>query len=218
MKTIRCYLLVLFAGIMFGGCSRMQADDDFLLVHNGFVLGDRKHSQPLVVGVGDSVSRLRERNSFLRGLSLPPREELRLPLLMTTDFTYDDGHWKLKIGCVTTSNLDGGERILSVQTIGLDLCEPALNDWKSATRRAAALVEEFRIANPDARDISSWLRGAKESELRAIGGKHWMMGSYRTIFKVQEADAYFAMLAGMSTEEAQRQGLDQGVTMGTLMG
>lgn len=197
----------------------MQPDQSALSQHDGFVIGDESSQPPaLVVGVGDTVPHLLDRNPFLRNLNIEGEETLRLPLLRTTDVTYDDGRWKLKIGCVTTSNLDGSERFKGVQTVGLTLCKPALNDWKDATRRAVELVKSFRVANPSAVDISGWLKSAKEAEWRSIGGNAWALPTQRQVMTVEDADAYFAKLVDMSSQDAELAGMPEGVSMGIFLG
>ena len=59
---------------------------------HGMVIGDDRQSQPLVVGVGDTVARLEERNSFLKQLRLGATrsdELLRLPLMTKLDLRYE---------------------------------------------------------------------------------------------------------------------------------
>ena len=219
MRILSGFCHVLVVGTLLVGCSKMQADKSALIKHDGFAIGDEHLPTPtLVVGVGDSVSRLLNRNPFLHDLNIQGRETLRLPLLRTTNVIYDDGHWKLKIGCVVTSNLDGDDRFPGVETIGLKLCQPSLNDWKIATRRAAELVKSFQAANPDAIDISGRLRSAKESEWRPIGGDAWELPGQRQVMSVDDADAYFAKLSDMSQRDAELAGMLNGVRMGIFLG
>jgi hypothetical protein len=190
-----------------------------LVQHNGFVISDERGPRPkLIVGVGDSVSRLVERNPFLKSLNIPKDQELRLPLLRTTDVTYDDGRWKLDVGCVTTSNLDGDERFAGVETVGLRLCDPALNDWQAATARAAAIVTLFRKVNPDARDLSEWLKTASRAEYVAVGGDSWTLYRAKEVFTKPAADEHFKKLDGVSSEAAELSGTPEGVGMGIFMG
>lgn len=219
MWTLSRKFAFLLAGLLLGGCSKMQSDQTALSQRDGFVIGDESSSTPaLVVGVGDTVPHLLERNPFLRSLNLEAQEPLRLPLLRTTDVTYDDGRWRLKVGCVTTSNLDGDERIAGVKTVGLTLCKPALNDWKEATRRASEIVKSFRSENPSAIDIAEWLKNAKETEWRSVGGNAWVLPIQRQVMTVEDANAYFAKLVDMSSRDAELAGIQEGVSMGIFLG
>lgn len=210
---------VLIASILLAGCSKMETEQVNLTQHNGFIIGDEDEPAPtLVVGVGDRISRLLDRNPFLRNLKIQEHDPLRLPLLRTTNVVYNDGKWHLDVGCVFTSNLDGDDRFPGVETVGLKLCNPSLNDWKSATRRAEELVKRFQAANPDAVDFSHRLRHAKESEWRPIGGNAWVLPGQRQVMSVNEADIYFAELSRLSQRDAELAGMLPGVRMGIFLG
>lgn len=118
---------------------------------NGFVLGDdAKAPKPLVVGVGESVDQFLARNPFLHGLNMPGGDHvLNLPLLTRTDATYDDGEIKFHVGCSFTTNIDGNNKHIGINSVGFQLCDPAINDWTLATHRTEQLIAEFERQNPE---------------------------------------------------------------------
>lgn len=173
-----------------------QSKEKKLLAMNGFVLGDTEGAaQPLVVGVGDSVQRLVERNPFLGQLRFDPDMPLRLPLMTKVDVSYDDGDMRLKLGCATRSALDGDERFKGIETAGFALCDPAINDWTIATRRASQIIELFKQSNPDARDLKAWLQTANKQDLAKLAGKnYWAIKSDIDVLSESAANARYAAL------------------------
>lgn len=178
------------------GCPADESKEKKLLAINGFVLGDTQGTaKPLLVGVGDSVQRLMERNPFLGQLQFNTDGALRLPLMTKVDVTYDDGDMRFKLGCATFSALDGDERFKGVQTAGFSLCEPAINDWAVATRRASQIIEEFKQSNPNARDLKDWLQTVSKEDQKKLGGKnYWVTKSDIEVLSESEANARYAAL------------------------
>jgi hypothetical protein len=199
------------------GASMLMQQND-LVRHGSFVLGDDDKPAPaLIVGVGDSVERLVQRNPFLKPLGLRTDQTLRLPLMRTTDVTYDDGHWRLHIGCVMTSNLDGFERFSGVEYVGLRLCERFTNDWPAAMRRASELIAEFRKQNPQARDLAGWLPTAPHEELESIFGGSWRNYSEKMMSDA-ELHAHFERLSRMTEDEGRYAGLSLSKKRGVFLG
>lgn len=180
------------------GCPVDRSTEKKLLAINGFVLGGTEGvAKPLLVGVGDSVQRLVQRNAFLGQLRFDTTGmPLRLPLMTKVDVTYDDGDMRLKLGCATGSSLDGNNRFKGGITLaGFDLCNPAINDWTVATRQASQLIEAFKQSNPNARDLKEWLQTASKAELAKLGGENmWRRKSDIDVFSESEANARFAAL------------------------
>lgn len=194
-RSLRCTCVVLGMALLLG-CPVDQSKEKKLLAINGFVLGDTEGTaRPLVVGVGDSVQRLVERNPFLGKLRFNPDDPLRLPLMTKVDVSYDDGDMRFKLGCATSSALDGDERFKGVETAGFSLCAPAINDWTVATRRAGQVIEAFKRSNPNARDLKEWLQTANKGELEKLGGKNmWWRKSQVDVVSESEANARYAVL------------------------
>ena len=143
-----------------------MADTSDMLVSNGFVLGDdREPSKPFIAGVGDGISKLVQRNPYLGALNLAEDQPQRLPLLQKLDATYDDGDLKFKVGCAFTSSVDGNERFHGVAKVGFKLCDPAMNDWKTATRRATELIKRFERENPGVVNLGKFLKTASDESL-----------------------------------------------------
>lgn len=140
---------------------------------NGFVLGDdAKAPRPLVIGVGELVDQFLARNPFLHGLNAPGGDYvLNLPLMARTDATYDDGEIKFHVGCSFTTNIDGNNKHVGINSVGFHLCDPAINDWALATRRTAQLIAEFERQNPNLIN----LRKFKESNSLSEAEKMWGM-------------------------------------------
>jgi hypothetical protein len=171
---------------------------------NGMVIGDdRRPTQPLTVGVGDSVTRLVQRNPFLKQLGLSEGQMLRLPLETTLSLHYDDGDLKLDVGCVIRANVDGNERFPGAAFIGMKLCEEPLNDWNAALDRAAEVMRRLEQQNPQAKNLRAFYLSATEPELQKIGGKIWRK-SDQDLFALltpEQARAKFAREAAGGHEE-----------------
>jgi hypothetical protein len=171
---------------------------------NGMVIGDDKRpGQRLAVGVGDSVTRLVQRNPFLKQIGLSEGRILRLPLETTLDPHYDDGDLKLDVGCVISANVDGNARFPGVALVGMSLCEQPLNDWNAAVEKAVEAMRRFEQQNPQAKDLRAFYRSATEPELQAIGGKAWHKSTHDldVLLTVEEAKAKFTREAGAGHEE-----------------
>lgn len=171
---------------------------------NGMVIGDDKRpGQRLMVGVGDSVAKLVQRNVFLKQLGLSEEPELRLPLETTLDLHYDDGDLKLDVGCVISANVDGNARFKGVALVGASLCEQPLNDWNAAVDKAAEVMRRFEKQNPQAKDLRAFYLSATEPELQAIGGKVWRKSTHDldVLLTLEEAKAKFAREAAGNHEE-----------------
>lgn len=171
---------------------------------NGMVIGDDKRpGQGLTVGVGDSVTKLLQRNPFLKQLGLSEGQMLRLPLETTLDLHYEDGDLKLDVGCAISANVDGNARFPGVALVGLSLCEQPLNDWNSAVDKAVEVMRRFEQQNPQAKDLRAFYLSATELELQAIGGKVWRK-SDQDLFALltpEQAKAKFAREAAGGHEE-----------------
>lgn len=171
---------------------------------NGMVIGDdRRPGQHLTVGVGDSVTKLVQRNPFLKQLGLNEGQMLRLPLQTTLDLHYDDGDLKLDVGCVIRANIDGNDRFPGAAFIGMKLCDEPLNDWNAAVDKAAEVMRRFEQQNTQAKDLRAFYLSATEPELQAIGGKTWHKSTHDldTLLTIEEAKAKFAREAAGGHEE-----------------
>ncbi len=172
---------------------------------NGMLIGnDKRPGQRLTVGVGDSLTKLAQRNAFLNQLSVNEGQELRLSLETTLEPHYDDGDIKFDVDCVMSANVDGNKRLpQGVTLVGLTLCEPPLNDWEAAVAKAAEIMSRFEKQNPQATDLRAFYLSATEPELQAIGGKTWRK-SEQDLFALltpQQARAKFAKEAAGGHEE-----------------
>lgn len=172
---------------------------------NGMLIGnDKRPAQRLTVGVGDHVTKLVQRNEFLKQLGLSEGQELRLSLETTLDPHYDDGDIKFDVGCVSGANVDGNKRLPSgVTLLGLSLCNPTLNDWDAAVDKAVEVIRRFEQQNPPAQDLRHFYRSATEPELQAIGGQTWRK-SDQDLFALltpEQARAKFAKEASEDHEE-----------------
>jgi hypothetical protein len=196
MKHMLRWIYVLAGAAFLAGCLTDEPKEKKLLAINGFVLGDTEGvAKPLVVGVGDSVQRLVERNHFLGKLQFAPDEPLRLPLMTKVDVMYDDGDMRFNLGCATSSALDGDERFNGIETAGFSLCEPAINDWTVATRRVSEIINVFKKSNPNARDLKAWLQTASKDELTKLGGRNkWSRKFDIEVLTETQANERFAAL------------------------
>jgi len=171
---------------------------------NGMLVGDAGSSgQQLIVGVGDSVAKLVERNPFMKQFGLGGRDMLRLPISTTFDLHYDDNDLRLDVGCVRNANVDGNTRFLGVTLVGMTLCEPPLNDWRAATEQASLMIRRFEQQNPHAKDLRAFVLSASENELQAIAGKGWRKSSHDldSLLTLDEANAKFSREAAAGHEE-----------------
>jgi hypothetical protein len=152
-------------------CSACQPQNSGVKVGmNGFVLGDdTKTPKSLVVGVGESVDQFLARNPFLHGLKMPGGDHvLNLPLLTRADATYDDGEIKFHVGCSFTTNIDGNNKHVGINSVGFQLCDPAINDWTLATHRTAQLIAEFERQNPHLINLREFRKSASLAEAEKI--------------------------------------------------
>ncbi|WP_124077652.1 hypothetical protein [Pigmentiphaga humi] len=171
---------------------------------NGMVIGDDRQSQRLVVGVGDTVARLVERNPFLKELGLVPGksgELLRLPLMTRLDLRYEDGDLNFDVGCVIRANIDGNAQFADAAFIGMKLCEEPLNDWNAAVDLAKQVMRRFEQQNPQVKDIRAFYLSASEAELQRIGGWKRSTQELHTLLTPEEAKAKFAREAAAGHEE-----------------
>lgn len=174
---------------------------------NSMVVGDdRRPGQRLTVGVGDSVTKLIQRNPFLGQVGLSEGQLLRLPLETKLDLHYDDGDLKLDVGCVISANVDGNARFPGVALVGISLCEQPLNDWNATVDKAAEVMRRFEQQNPQAKDLRAFYLSATEPELQAIGGKVWRKSAHDldVLRTVEEAKAKFGREAAAGHEEIFR--------------
>ena len=171
---------------------------------NGMILGDdTKPAQPLHVGVGDTATRLRERNPYLKQFKMSDQEELRLPLITKLDVHYDDGDIKLDVGCAITTNIDGDERFPGAAFIGIKLCEQPLNDWKPALQRAAELMSQLERQNPQVQNLRAFYAQATDTELQKIGGNSLRKSQHDlyALRTIEDADAKFGQEAAKGNTE-----------------
>ena len=167
MRTIKAW----FGLILILSCSACKPQDSGVKVEmNGFVLGDDAATpKPLVVGVGESVDQFLARNSFLHDLKMPGGNHvLNLPLLTRTDATYDDGEIKFHVGCSFTTNIDGNNKHVGINSVGFHLCDPAINDWALATHRVAQMIAEFERQNPHLIGLREFRKSASLAEAEKI--------------------------------------------------
>lgn len=139
---------ILFSVLILSACG--NKDSRFNVDPHGFILGD--DSKPpihLVIGVGESVDQFIKRNPSLQSLKLAGGDTvLDLPLMTRADAIYDDGDVRFAIGCSFTTNIFGNYGSLGVNSVGFDLCDPAVNDWRLATSRASRMIAAFEKQNP----------------------------------------------------------------------
>lgn len=167
LRSVRAWL----GAILILSCSACRPQDSGVNVDmNGFVLGDdAKMPKPLVVGVGETVDQFLARNSFLRDIKIPGGDHvLNLPVLTRTDATYDDGEIKFHIGCSFTTNIDGNNKYVGINSVGFQLCDPVINDWTLATHRAAQIIAEFERQNPHLVSLREFRKSTSLAEAEKV--------------------------------------------------
>jgi hypothetical protein len=137
---------------------------------NGIVLGDdAKAPKSLIVGIGELVDQFLANNPFLHRLNMPGGDHvLNLPLMTRADATYDDGEIKFHIGCSFTTNIDGNNKYVGINSVGFQLCDPSINDWTLATHRTAQMIAEFERQNPNMISLREFRKSTSLSEAEKI--------------------------------------------------
>lgn len=168
--SVKCIRILLGLVLILGSSACKPQNSGVKVNMNGFVVGDDIATpKPLVVGVGESVDRFLARNPFLQDLNIPGGDHvLNLPLLTRTDATYDDGEIKFHVGCSFTTNVDGNNKNVGINSVGFQLCDPAINDWEAATHRAAQMIAEFERQNPHLVNLREFRRSASLAEAEKI--------------------------------------------------
>jgi len=172
---------------------------------NGMTKGDSmKPEKRLLVGVGDSVTKLVQRNPFLTQMGLSEAQMLRLQLQSALDLQYDDGDLRFDVGCVNRANVDGSTRLpVGAALVGMKLCEEPINDLDAAVKMATEVMHRFERQNPQAKDLRDFYLSATEPELQAIGGKVWRKSDEDlfTLLTPEQAKAKFAREAADGHDE-----------------
>lgn len=88
--------------------------------------------------------------------------------MFRADATYDDGKIEFHVGCSSTTNIDGNTDVQGITVVGFELCDPAIDDWRAATRRTARLIVEFGLRNPGLTSLREFRKTASLAEAQKV--------------------------------------------------
>lgn len=182
----------IFGVLLVLACASCKPEESKLTVDmNGMVLGDNsKPPETLVVGIGESVDEFLVRNPFLNSLKIPGKDYvLNLPLMTRVNAIYDDGDVKFNVGCSMTTNIDGNDGRVGIHHASFQLCEPAVDDWASATHRAEQLIMAFAQQNPNMINLREFRKTHSLDEAEKLFGGSLIDGWTKAEFPLREKQA-----------------------------